>query len=350
MAEYSKIIRGTWTQGAANAAKFVSLPMVPDSFEWWNETRWATTANKQVTQGLAFQPETGVAYLTQSNGTENLGVISSQNICQFISAGSPTFGPAFTITGIVASTGVVTTSAANGYAVGDTVWLTGTTGELQIAGTMTTITAIDSPTTFTIGNIPTSGFAANATAGSVRKVLYPDLYIPFACPISAITQAVSAVVTTAVNHAFVVGQEVFLVVPSQWGMTQIDSFQYQKTNAKPQVALVTAVTATTVTLNINSTGFTAFAYPTSATAALGVTPAQIMAIGDQNTGYSLTSSGTVPYLGINNGVIGIPGAFAANTRQGVILAAADGTTSTIMNASDVIAFRAIFPDAVLLND
>ena len=163
------------------------------------------------------------------------------------------------------------------------------------------------------------------------------------------TQASSAVITTSFNHNFVVGQEVGFTIPSAWGMTQLDSAVYlQSSNGIPQQAYVTAVTANTLTVNINSTGFTAFAYPTSATAGLGLTFPQVYALGDQNTGYSLTSTGAVPYLGIKNGIIGIPGAFAANTRQGVIVGTGNGTEIIHAN-NDVVAWRATFPDAVLLN-
>lgn len=348
MAEYSKILRGAFTSDGNR--KFISLPMVPDSFEWWNLTKYGTTTNKQVVSGIAFQEDSGKALLTQSNGTANLGALSSANIVQFISAGTPQYGAITTSTAgtpVSKANPASVHSVAHGLSNGDVVLITGTTAMLQIAGVpyVVTVTGADD---FTIP-VDSTGFANTATSVTWKKVLYPDLYIPETCVITNITKAAQAVITTSINHNFVVGQEVFFTVPKEWGMVEMSSRAFVQNNGVPLQAYVVAVTANTLTVNVNSTGFTTFAYPTSALYATGVTPAQVSAQGDANTGYSLNSSGNVPYLGVNNGVIGIPGSFVANTRQGILLAAADGSTSTILNASDVIKWRAIFPDAVLLN-
>jgi hypothetical protein len=348
MAQYSKILRGTFTSTGVN--KFLSLPMKPDTIEIWNKTKWATTTNHTGVMAVGFAEDAnGTAYVTESNGTTWLGKKVTVNGFTFISAGSPTFGAtqAMATTFVTQANPANVTVTGHGYNTGDVVWIYGTTGMLQIAGIPYVITKVDA-NNFTIP-VDSSGFAAAATAGNVKQLLYPDLYIPELCYITAVTKAASAVITTNINHSFVVGQEVGFTIPAAWGMTQLDSQVYlQSSNGIPQQAYVTAVTANTVTVNINSTGFSTFAYPTSATAALGLTFPQIYALGDQNTGYSLNASGQVPYLGVNNGVIGIPGAFVANTRQGVIVGTGDGTEIIHAN-NDVIAWRAIFPDAVMLN-
>jgi len=346
MAQYSKILRGTFTSTGVN--KPLYLPMKPDMIEIWNKTKYATTTNHTGVSAIGFAEDAaGTAYLTESNGTAWLGKILTSGGFTFFSAGTPTFGAVKTVTGITQANPAVVTVTGHGYQTGDVVWFYGTTGMLQVAGIPYTITRTGA-NTFTIP-VDSSGFGAAATAGFVKQVLYPDLYIPELCYITSITKASQAVITTSFNHNFIVGQEVGFTVPSAWGMTQIDSAVYlQTSNGIPQQAYVTAVTASTITVNIDSTAFTTFAYPTSATAALGLTFPQVYAIGDQNTGYSLNSSGQVPYLGVTNGVIGIPGAFVANTRQGVIVGTGDGTEIIHAN-NDVIAWRATFPDAVMLN-
>lgn len=348
MAQYSKILRGTFTSTGMN--KFLSLPMKPDMIEIWNKTQWATTTNHTGVMAVSWAEDAaGTAYVTESNGTTWLGKKVAANGFTFISAGSPTFGAvkAMATTFVTQAAAANVTVTAHGYNTGDVVWIYGTTGMLQIAGIPYVITKVDA-NNFTIP-VNSSGFAAAATAGNVKQLFYADLYIPELCYITGVTQANPCVITTNINHKFVVGQEVGFTVPTAWGMTQLDSQVYlQSSNGIPQQAYVTAVTANTVTINLDSTGFTAFAYPTSATAGLGLTFPQIYALGDQNTGYSLTSSGTVPYLGVSNGVIGIPGAFVANTRQGVIIGTGDGTEIIHAN-NDVVAWRATFPDAVMLN-
>jgi hypothetical protein len=344
--EYSKILRGTFTSTGVNKALY--LPMRPDTIEIWNKTEWNTTTNNTGVSAIGFREDNdGTAYVTASNGTTWLGKTLTSGGFTFFTANTPTFGAIKTVTSITQANPAVVTVTAHGYQTGDVVWLYGTTGMLQVAGIPYVITRTGA-NTFTIP-VNSSGFAAAATAGFVKQYKYPDLYIPELAYITNITQATSAVITTSFNHNFVVGQEVGFIVPSAWGMTQIDSAVFlQTSNGIPQQAYVTAVTANTVTININSTAFTAFAYPTSATTALGLTFPQIYAIGDQNTGYSLNSSGQVPYLGVTNGIIGIPGAFAANTRHGVIVGTGDGTTIIHAN-NDIVAWRAIFPDAIMLN-
>lgn len=288
--------------------------------------------------------------LTPAAGSFNDTVVLANGGFTFFSAGTYQYGPIFTITGISAP-GVVTTSAPNGYAVGDTVLLYGTTGMLQIAGTPTTITAINSPTTFTIGNIPTAGFAAVATAGFAKKVLYADLYVPFSDIITGITLGVTTVITLSVNHRFVVGQEVQIVIPSTpyvnttsvWGTQQLDSNYVLNTTGVPQQAYVTAVTPNSITVNINSTGFAPFTYPTSAQAAMGLNFPQVLAIGDQNSGGTL-----VPPLPIVPPAITIPGAWFANTRQGVIVGIGDGT-NLMHQTGDIVRVRASYPDGLYLN-
>ena len=359
MAQYSKIIRGTFT--STGAAKFLSLPMVPDTIEIWNKTKYATTTNHTGVAAIGFAEDAaGTAYLTESNGTAWLGKILTSGGFTFISAGTYQYGPTFTISGIVAATGVATTTAPHGLAVGDAVLLYGTTGMLQIAGTATTVTAVGSTTTFTIGNIPTAGFAANATAGFVKKILYPDLYVPFNNPITAITTGTTTTIATALNHSFVVGQEVFFTIPQTqfagvWGTTQLDSASVAASTGIPQQAYITSITdAHTFVVNVNSTGYTAFAYPTSAQAALGITFPQVMAIGDSNTGFVMAPpffpqpTGQTFTNTVYPKALTIPGAYLANTRQGVIVGTGDGT-EIIHATSDVIAWRAIFPDAVQLN-
>lgn len=63
--------------------------------------------------------------------------------------------------------------------------------------------------------------------------------------ITAITQAASAVITVG-SHTFVVGESVY--ISGVVGMTQINGLR----------GMITAITGTTITVNINSTAFTAY--------------------------------------------------------------------------------------------
>ena len=69
--------------------------------------------------------------------------------------------------------------------------------------------------------------------------------------ISNITQAAAAVFTTYVNHPYEVGAKVISRIPSGFGMTELDGL----------IGTITAVSATTFTVDIDTSGFTAFEIP-----------------------------------------------------------------------------------------
>lgn len=107
-------------------------------------------------------------------------------------------------------------------------------------------------------------------------------YTPFICDISSITQAVLSTVTTTIDHAFVIGQEVQFFIPPQWGMRQLN---YLKG------IVISIPDADEFVTNINTTNFDAFVVPTPP-ALVVIDPAQVAGIGDINTGTS--SPGGIP--------------------------------------------------------
>lgn len=350
MAQYSKFSEGYFTVGSS-LSKFISLPYLPNTFEIWNKTQWGAApsgatpiATAEYAIGYA-EDAAGTYYAygaaASSSSAALLATTGTSNGFTFISAGTYQYGPTLTLASTFvskATAALVTTSSAHGYSVGDVVLLYGTTGMLQVAGILYSIQTVPSTTTFTI-SVNSSSFANAATAGFVKRLLYADLYVPEGSSITAVSTGTTTTITTALNHKFVVGQEVAFVVPSQWGMVQLDSQNYLQSHFQPQQAYVTSIpNPNQIVVNVNSTGYTAFSYPTSATAALGLTPAQVVAIGDQNSGGTL-----VPPLAPVPPAITIPGAFYANTRQGVLMGSA-----ILPQASDVIRWRATYPDQILI--
>lgn len=129
---------------------------------------------------------------------------------------------------------------------------------------------------FALANAPG---AIGAGDGFYRHIPFDPIYYPRHRFVINITQAAQAVVTTSVSHGYTVGQEVRMKVPAAFGMTQMNDIQ----------ATIVAVTAGTFTINVDSTAFTAFAFPDT-TAAPALYPfdwAQVTPIG-QNTGLSLS--------------------------------------------------------------
>lgn len=347
MSEYNKIAEGVFT--STGVGRFIQLPFLPNSFELWNITAMGTPTQNHITHAISWQSSTsGTASAEYFNATPVLTTLNlASGGLSFIDAGTYQYGPtiALATTFVTQDTAaVVTTASAHGLVTGDAVLLYGTTAMLQIAGQVYTATVL-STTTFSIP-VNSSGFASAATAGFMKKVLYPDLYIPYGVGITAITTGATTTITTAQNHGFVVGQEVFFVIPrvsaSAWGTVQLDTAAYNQANVIPQQAYVTAVPALNqITVNVNSTGYSAFAFPTSAQAALGMTFPQVLGIGDQNSG----ATNAVTPLPVVPPAITIPGAFKTNTRKGVLIGLGNGT-QLLQATNDVIRWRAVYPDQI----
>jgi hypothetical protein len=117
--------------------------------------------------------------------------------------------------------------------------------------------------------------------------IMPQYYLPSVFTISAITLGSTTTITTSVDHNYVIGQSIKLLIPSAYGSFQLNG----------QTGNVIAIPAANqVTVNINSIQSNAFVIgPTT-------TPAQIIAIGDVNTG-PINAQGRM-----NNGTF-IPGSF-----------------------------------------
>jgi len=98
----------------------------------------------------------------------------------------------------------------------------------------------------------------------------PQYYKPNVFFISAITLGLTTIITTTINNNYVIGQEVRLIIPPLFGTRQLNG----------QSGFVIAIpNPNQVTLSIPSVGYDSFKIFTTGT------QAQILAIGDVNTGY-----------------------------------------------------------------
>lgn len=213
-------------------------------------------------------------------------------------------GPSLALTGITGATPpVVLTSSTSSLNNGDIVRIFSTVGALQLQGLDFTIGSLSAGVSFELEYMAAIA-AASPGAGTFRRIPYNPIYYPRNRYITKVSQATQAIVTLSVTHGYTVGQVVRFVVPTvtsvAYGMTELDGLQ----------ATIVAVGAAdadgatnTITVDIDTTGFTAFAFPL--TTAPGFTPAQIVPVGE-NTAQALTSN--VNILGdatVNQAYIGI---------------------------------------------
>ena len=250
------------------------------AIEWWWEKSMAQGTAKgilQASEGSTPQLPAMTSYPLASNG-----------ITTYDTANPPVFAPLATtaITG-TAGTFIVTMASTGSISVGDWVLLYATTGELQIAGYRFQVTAVTANVSITLGYMASSGitFAADATAGFVKKLI-PNRMYPRYSFIANITAATQAVVSFTGKNDYTPGEILSFRVPEEFGMQEMDLVQARV------LSVTNSATVSSVTLDLDSSGFTAFTYPTSAEALAGVSPAVAVP----------SSSGVVP----DNGSATVP--------------------------------------------
>ena len=125
-------------------------------------------------------------------------------------------------------------------------------------------------------------------APEANPPINPQFYQPSVFNISAITNGITTLVTTTVNHNYVIAQLVRLLIPEIYGGQQF---------SEQEAYVISIPNPNQVILLLDSTIFDTF----TADPASGTTQPQIIAVGDVNTG--VTNTGRT-----GNGTF-IPGSF-----------------------------------------
>jgi hypothetical protein len=169
---------------------------------------------------------------------------------------------------------VVTVTSTAALRDNDIVRLINVTGAQQLGGIDFTI-AVTAGTTFELAYMAQ---IVAGTTGSFQLVKYDPIFYPRRRFISSITQATQAVVELTVTHGYTVGQVVRFIVPDAYGMKEMDGL----TGVITAVSTDLSANTNTITVDIDSQGFTAFAFPL--TAAYPFTQAQIVPVGEASDG------------------------------------------------------------------
>jgi hypothetical protein len=274
--------------GIPDYIELKSLGKASDYTDGWGESSdaqaiewfWEKTMPQNYAKGI-LQASEGSTPQVPAMSAYN---ISSLGIAAYNTANPPTYAGLAT-TAITGSTGayVCTMADTGSIQVGDYVRLYGTTGELQLAGYTFQVTAVSEDASITLGYMATGGLslAADATAGTVVKYI-PNRMYPRLRYIANITQAAQAVVYFTEKHDFTIGENVSFRVPS----SQFDMIEINNVVARV-ISVTNSSTESSITLDLDTTGYTAFDFPTSAEAAAGVSPAICLP----------SSSGVVPVSG-----------------------------------------------------
>lgn len=321
--------------GQANAY-IVQIPSNADWMSVRNYTQWGTvgassdayfngTANANV--GIEFYwqrgmaPGTGIVQYKTTGAVISGDTLVSGGFTLYDPSGQsanqgaqPLLGPAVATT---ASTNVtrpvVSTGNTAGISVGTVVRMSNT-AQTDVNGIDMVVGAVTANTSFTLltaTNALATAPGAIGGAGFYRIVYSSAQFYPRRRFVTNITQAVNAQVSTSIAHGLTVGQEVRFIIPAQSGMIQLNGLT--SNNYEPAIIL-SVIDDYNFTININTTAFTAFTWPTIAQQPSSF-PIVVPFGEDTATALSSTASQTPTIGGIQ-----IP-----NTNTGIL---ADSTVNT----------------------
>ena len=309
---YSFIGSWTYTNAATPVAQNIPMTDRPDWVFVKDTTNWgaqSTAANPIYSEWFSSMAQGSYLALGQPSST-GTGVVTyaSQGTSggfTFINQANP---PTFTkvaITAVNGTTFVVLTGTTTGINVGDFVRLINVVGGHQISGpNLYQVTAVSASTSITLGYAASAASAglvvANGTTGFYQKV-YPTPFYPNTLPVAYITQATQAVVYFFRQNPYTPGELVDFQIPTPYGMTQLSNltansgsgpFTNNPSGAARVLSVTNSATVSSITIDIDTTGFTAFQYPTSAAFAGGSSPAVCIPAGSGVV--PLNGSATIP--------------------------------------------------------
>jgi len=272
---FTIITGGSFT--SAGLGVKIPLPSSADYFKTVNVTQMGLTGTVCVA-GEWFGPKFGVGASAVNDGLRWRKAGSSAILIDKFSTSTasdgftyvtsvPVVEPQSTsaITSITAANPAVVTQT-NTYSNGDVLQFYSTTGMLQIGGLVAQISSV-SGSGYTLLGLPataSNGFASAATAGFTRRISQFNAVEPEFLYVTNISQATQAVVSLSVDPSlhYVVGMKMYFSVPFSYGMTQMQGLT-GKIVAVNAVAASSNIGAYNVTVDIDSSAFTAFAWPAS---------------------------------------------------------------------------------------
>lgn len=172
----------------------------------------------------------------------------------------------------VPSAAVAVTAGTNAtqpvYSTGDTqammdgaIVRLSSSAHTDVNGLDFTVDQVNNNVSFRLANTLATAPGAIAGAAGFYRLIANNLeeythFYPSRRTIANITQAAAGVVTTLVDHGLVTGQTVRINVPEVCGMRELNG----------KMVTVTVLTAATFSIDVDTTGYTAFTFPTIALA------------------------------------------------------------------------------------
>lgn len=240
---------------STGVSKSIPLTGGANYFKVFNVTQASTT--QATGRGFMFEwyadntPDDGAIEWkkTDSTNATNITAVTSGG---FTYVTAPIL-PSAPVTGTTISQASQAVAAAtNTFSNGDRVRIYNIVGMRQISTMVFTVSSV-SGSAFTLPGLDSSGFAAGATSFNARKVAPNEPVLPEYLFITNISQAQNAVIKVSTTHDYVAAMKIRLDIPSVYGMSEANGVE----------CTILSVTAYTITVDMNSSSFTAFSFPAS---------------------------------------------------------------------------------------
>lgn len=256
---FTIMTQGSFTSTGAGVK--INLPSSADYFRVQNLTQLATT--QATGRGVMFEwykdlvaADNAIEWKkTNSTDALNMVLVTSGGFTYVQSYPVVEAQAANAITAITAASPAVV-SQTNSYSDGDIIRLYGTTGMLQIAGMDFQISST-SGSGYSLIGLRAAGFAAPATAGYTRRISQFGSVLPESLYVTEITKASQAVVRCSIDPSlvYVAGMKVHFSIPYSFGM-------YEMNQLTGTIVSLSSANYT-MTVDIDSSAFTTFAFPAS---------------------------------------------------------------------------------------
>lgn len=268
--------QGTFTAPSTIVNQIIQIPSAADWVQVRNYTRWGTVGGASA-YGFEYFWQRGMAagsamvrYYANGGAVVTGDTLTSGGFTIYdptaLQAGSQAIvGNPVAVTAVTNATRpVLSTASTAGVSVGSIVRLSNT-AQTDINGHDFVVGAVVANTSITLlaaSNALATAPGAIGGAGFYRIVNYPPLFYPARKLVTNITQsASSATVSTAVEHSYTVGQAVRFNIPAVSGMIQLNP---SSTNGYLYATVTSITDAYNFVINIDTSAFTAFTYPTIA--------------------------------------------------------------------------------------
>ena len=242
----------------------------------WAGTNWYWQAGMQQDDAVVDYHAAATQAVSTSLCSTGFNAATYQGISVVNSTTQPNYGAAIAVAAVTAANPpVVQTGTTTGLIPNKSVVrLNSLTTGGQMCGIDFSIGVVVPATSFTLAHMPIP--AAGGT-GFYRQIPYPSLFYPRRRYVTQVTIGTITRVVTSVTNSFNVGESVRFVVPAAFGMTQLNGLQ----GTVLAVNQTGTVGNNWIDVNIDSTGFTAFAFPL--VAAVPFSYAEVIPVGEDTS-------------------------------------------------------------------